>query len=232
LSFGLVVGGNQFIYYNPLNGRDHVSPDVFVLLDVASGVRNKVMTWVEGKFPEIVFEITSESTVAEDLGPKRFLYARLGAREYYIFDPTGVLQPPFRAFHAQEGRLDEIAMGPDGAWSPLLGAYLRVVGPWLRLIDPATGLPISVPDEELAARRAAEKRARRAEEEAEREAQARAEAEKAVERETLARAAAEEQTGRAARARAEAEERASSAERALREALEALARLRDEQSGA
>jgi hypothetical protein len=209
-------------------------------------VRNKVLTWVEGKFPEIVFEITSESTVAEDLGPKRFLYARLGAREYYIFDPTGVLKTPFRAFHAQEGRLDEVAMGPDGAWSPLLGAYLRAVGPWLRLIDPATDLPISVPDEELAARRAAEERAQRAEEEAEREAQARAraeeeaereawaraEAEKAVERETLARAAAEEQTERAAQARAEAEERASSAERALREALEALARLRDEQSGA
>lgn len=27
------VCGNQLMYYNPANGRDHVSPDVYVILD-------------------------------------------------------------------------------------------------------------------------------------------------------------------------------------------------------
>src|SRR5215831_5624160 len=28
-----IVSGNQFIYYNPANGREHISPDVYVVFD-------------------------------------------------------------------------------------------------------------------------------------------------------------------------------------------------------
>ncbi len=61
------VGGNQFVYYNRFNGRDNISPDVYVAFDRPPPGPNKWQTWVEGKFPDIVFEITSPSTQARDL---------------------------------------------------------------------------------------------------------------------------------------------------------------------
>jgi len=33
------VGGNQFLYYSARNGNDHLSPDVYVALDVPPGLR-------------------------------------------------------------------------------------------------------------------------------------------------------------------------------------------------
>ncbi len=156
----VAVGGNQLMYYNRHNGRDHVSPDVYVALDVASGGRPKWETWVEGKFPDIVFEITSHSTQDVDLGSKRALYARLGAQEYYIYDPQQELSPPFRGYIRQGDALEPMAPRSNGAIaSPLLGAELRQVGVYLRVIDPATGLPIRTPDEERHDRRVAEERA-------------------------------------------------------------------------
>jgi Putative restriction endonuclease len=62
------VGGNLLVYYNPANGWDHLSPDVFVAFDASPGLRHSWQTWVEGKFPDVVFEITSPSTESVDLG--------------------------------------------------------------------------------------------------------------------------------------------------------------------
>ena len=171
------VGGNQFIYYDPDNGRRHVAPDVYVALDVAPGDRQKWQTWDEGgKFPDLVMEITSPSTQDEDLGARVALYGELGAREYYVYDPAQLLDPPLRAYRRAGGRLAEqpLAAGPDLAvYSPALGTQLRVVGRWLRLIDPATGEPVPVPEEDHEGRLAAEERARREEERARREEAAR-----------------------------------------------------------
>ena len=175
----VAVGGNQFLYDNPHNGRDHVSPDVYVALDVEPGNRPTWKTWEEGKCPDVVFEISSPSTRDQDLGFKRSLYARLGAKEYYIYDPQQAMDPPFRGYHLRQGRLEPMPPLPNGGiMSVLLGAELRPMGIYLRVIDPATGVPIREPDEErrdrlLAEQRAAEEtrarmdaeeRARRAEE--------------------------------------------------------------------
>jgi Uma2 family endonuclease len=156
----VAVGGNQLMYYNRQNGRDHVSPDVYVALDVAPGGRPKWETWVEGKFPDIVFEITSPSTQDVDLGKKRSLYARLGAHEYYIYDPQQELSPSFQGYIRRGDALEPMTPRSSGAIdSPLLGAELRQVGIYLRVIDPATGLPIRTADEERHDRRVAEERA-------------------------------------------------------------------------
>jgi Uma2 family endonuclease len=220
-----VVGGNQFIYYNSRNGWDHISPDVYVILDVEPGNREKWQTWLEGgKFPDVVFEITSESTEKEALGPKVDLYARLGAQEYYIYDPLQVLQPPFRAFHRQGAMLVPRPLLPGPAiFSPALDAELCVVGRWLRLIDPRSGQPVPVPAEDHAARHEAEQAL--AALAAERD-QARAQ----LQREAEARRAAEEQAQRDAAARLGAEEQARRAQAALQEALEQLARLQGGES--
>ena len=160
----VAVGGNQLMYWNPHNGREHVSPDVYLVLDYEPPLPAKWQTWIEDKFPEIVFEISSPSTWRTDVGErwedKPALYKRLGVREYYIFDPQAAVQPALQGYGWVEGewqRSELLASG--GLWSPLLGAELRVLpmeetawrpaGSWLRVLDPRTGEPIPVPDEQV-----------------------------------------------------------------------------------
>jgi Uma2 family endonuclease len=70
------VGGNMLMYYTRGYGLDHVSPDVFVTFDVPRGIRQKWETWNEnGRFADLVVEITSPSTYLDDLGKKRRLYS-------------------------------------------------------------------------------------------------------------------------------------------------------------
>jgi Uma2 family endonuclease len=150
----VAVGGNQFIYCNPHNGREHVSPDVYVVFGREPPVPPKWQTWVEGKFPDIVFEISSASTAQEDVGPrerdKPALYARLGVQEYYIYDPQGEVQPSFQGYWWEAGQwVQRLVLPSGGLWSPLLEAELRPLpmagsrkrstGIWLRVMDPRTG---------------------------------------------------------------------------------------------
>ncbi len=156
------VGGNQFVYYNPANGRDNISPDVYVIFDVPPPAPPKWETWIEGKFPDIVFEISSPSTQQEDLserpGGKRRVYAEQGAKEYYIYDPQGAMDPPFLGFESRHGRMEPLTpLASGGIISPLLGTELRPMpmeetprrpaGVWLRVIDPASGRPVRVAEE-------------------------------------------------------------------------------------
>ena len=53
---GHKVGGNILMYYNPANGWDHLAPDVYVALNVPTHRQRMWQTWVEGKFPEVVFD--------------------------------------------------------------------------------------------------------------------------------------------------------------------------------
>ena len=155
----VAVGGNQFIYYTEGNGLDHISPDMYIALDVPPGGRPKWQTWVEGKFPDIVFEISSPSTQDIDLGHKVVLYGRLGAKEYYVFDPQLAMRPALRAYRRQGARLVRVALSPGPelrVFSPLLHTDLVVREHDLRIINPQTGEPLLTPEEEAAARRAAE----------------------------------------------------------------------------
>ncbi len=159
----VVVSGNQLLYYNEQNGWDHVSPDTYVALDIAPGPCSIWQTWVEGKCPDIVFEITSPSTMATDLSEKpkgkRQLYAELGVREYYIYDPNGKIVPRFLGFELRHGRFESLpVLSSGGIVSPLLQVELRPMdmvkgdqrpaGTYLRVIDPTTGAPVPVADEE------------------------------------------------------------------------------------
>ncbi len=196
----IAVGGNQLMYYNPNDGHDHISPDVYVIFDRQPPPPPSWKTWVEGKFPEIVFEISSASTWREDVGTgpkgKVRMYGELGVQEYYIFDPQEEVQPPFQGYVRRGERLERVELNLEGGiWSPLLRAELRPqwmeesparpAGPWLRVIDSTTGEIVRVPEEvyrdlriEEQARREAEQRAAEAEQRAHMEAQARLEAER------------------------------------------------------
>ena len=86
------VSGDTFVYYVEGDPRKWVSPDCYVAfgVDVESMRRfNSYRVWEVGKAPDFVLEIGSSSTASNDIGPKRDLYASLGVKEYWRFDPTG-----------------------------------------------------------------------------------------------------------------------------------------------
>jgi Uma2 family endonuclease len=218
------VGGNMLMYYNPASGLDHVSADVFVTFDVRRGVRQKWETWREGGvFADVVVEISSPSTVHEDLGPKMAKYALLGVEEYYLYDPLQDLNPYLRGYRLVGAHYRPIPPHTTGIgyFSERLGTTLQVINGWLRVIDPKTGNPLLIPDELAAARQEAEEQAERQAELAHRAAER---AQQETERARRESERAQQETERADREAGARQE----AEVALQEALAELARLRGE----
>jgi Uma2 family endonuclease len=174
------VAGNMLLYYEEGNPAACVAPDVFVVQGVAKGERRTYRLWEEGQPPTVVFEITSRGTRLEDLGTKRALYAMLGVREYFLYDPLGeYLQPPLQGYRLLEGEYQRMLPGGEGELaSQELGLELRVEEGRLRLVNPTTGARLLTPAEAQAAWRAeatarqAEATARQAEADARRAAEA------------------------------------------------------------
>lgn len=87
------VSGNLLVYYEKDNPRRSVAPDCFVVFGVEQRRRRTYKIWEEGRGPDVVFEVTSGSTRREDMVDKMGLYARLGVREYFLYDPTSDYLP-------------------------------------------------------------------------------------------------------------------------------------------
>jgi Uma2 family endonuclease len=85
------VGGNQFVYFSEhqLRNNDFRGPDVMVVLDVAYRERKSWVAWEEGgRLPDVVIEVTSESTADVDRGDKMRIYSQIWhTSAYFIFDP-------------------------------------------------------------------------------------------------------------------------------------------------
>jgi hypothetical protein len=160
-----------------------VAPDVFVVFGVPNRQRRTYKLWIEGKTPDVVFELTSKKTRREDLNDKRYLYEQLGVREYFLFDPLReYLKPPLRGFRLEDEFYTPLAPQPFGndEWeidSEVMGLSLRTEGQSLRLFDPASGRYLLTRPEEAPARRQAERAQRQAEQRASAEAEARRQAE-------------------------------------------------------
>ena len=168
------VAGNMFLYYEEGNPRAVVAPDVFVVFGAPCHPRDSYLLWKEPKGPDFVLEVTSASTRREDEGRKRELYAELGVREYFLYDPRGeYLAPPLQGCRLREGEyrpLPAVTALPGGVLtlrSDILRLEIRDRREerMLRLHDPATGQDLltyresdRVREEETAARQAAEAR--------------------------------------------------------------------------
>jgi hypothetical protein len=119
------------------------------------------MLWKEPKAPDFVLEVTSHSTRAEDLGPKRGTYAFLGVEEYWLYDPTGdYLRLSLQGNRLVDGNYQRLPVeqGPGrlSGQSRVLGLELRVEGGEFRFVDPARGWTLPSYDESEAARVQAE----------------------------------------------------------------------------
>lgn len=99
------VSGNLLIYYEQGNRYKSVAPDCFVVRGIETHKRRTYKIWEEGIGPEVVFEVSSKSTSNEDLTTKFGLYARLGVKEYFVYDPTSdYLSPPLIGYELVEGQ--------------------------------------------------------------------------------------------------------------------------------
>lgn len=138
------VSGDLLIYYEEGNPRRSVAPDVFVVFGAEKHDRNVYKLWEEPKAPDFVLEVASKNTWKEDLGRKRALYADLGVREYWLFDPKDeYFDPPLQGLVLREGAYRPLpAVVDDGARtirSEVLGLDLRTELGVLRFWDIATG---------------------------------------------------------------------------------------------
>jgi len=172
------VGGNMFFYFSLLQTRknDFRGPDVFVALGVEHRDRKSWAMWEEdGKAPDVIIELTSESTAEEDHGPKRHVYARLHVPEYFIYDPLTCALEGYRldiargdyrpATPTAHGRLASLALSLElGPWD---GTYRGFSGPWLRWFHPS-GEPVLLAEEAEVEERRLREEERRLREEAER----------------------------------------------------------------
>jgi len=73
------VGGNMFVYFSleQVRNQDFRGPDFFAVLGVPKRERKSWVVWQEGKGPDVVIELLSESTAAQD---KEALLARYQER--------------------------------------------------------------------------------------------------------------------------------------------------------
>ena len=208
------VAGELLVYSEgreEADGRvraEWVVPDVLVAFGVGGHRRHSYVLWQEGKAPEFVLEVASGSTWRRDRDEKPGVYAGLGVREYFLYDPVGRwLEPRLQGYGLVGGRYrrlgaERLGGGEWGLRSRELGLWAWAKGPGgeLRWGDPETGRELEDYDELHDSRDAAEGRAAE-------EAAARRAAEARVGEEATARRMAEARLGEEATARRTAEAR-------------------------
>ena len=226
---------DKFLFLEEGNRRAAVVPDVLLAFGPPSGPRQSYKHWEEGKAPDFVLEVLSADNWRNDIERKPVLYAELGVREYWTFDPRGVRTDGGPALEGWRlggsGTRTPITPSPSGgSRSDVLGLDLFASGRLLRFRDPATGeiLPDHVESEamrrrETALRTAAESRADAAESRADaaesRASTAESRADSAATRASVAESqavAAKERLAEEKAAREAAERRIEELERRLR----------------
>jgi len=154
------VSADLLIYYEEGNPWVSIAPDTFVVFGVEDRMRMNYKVWEEGKGPDFVLEVASPGTWREDVERKPAIYAGLGVREYFLYDPTGAhLTPVLQGYRLVDGgyRRQSAVESIDRTLrlsSEALGLELRAkVGGEMRFHDPATGEDLLSHAEEHAERR-------------------------------------------------------------------------------
>jgi len=135
------VGGNMFVYFSlkQLKNQDFKGPDVFVTVGVSNEERKSWVVWEEGKSPDVVIELLSESTANEDKSRKKQIYQnQLKVAEYFWFDPFN--PSDWKGFRLNGGVYEELPLKNEGFTSQQLGltlvlwrgSYKNVEAVWLR----------------------------------------------------------------------------------------------------
>ena len=122
------ASGNLTVYFSPkqLKSRDFRGPDFLVVLDTERRTRKSWTVWeADGKYPNVIVEILSDSTAKVDRTTKKKLYQdTFRLPEYFWFDPVSL---EFAGFLLVGGEYEPIAANEKGQlWSRQLNLYLGI----------------------------------------------------------------------------------------------------------
>lgn len=162
--------GNITIYYSPNQRKSEFfrGPDFFVVLGTEQRRRRSWTVWQEdGKYPNVIVELLSDSTAAIDRGLKKQIYQdTFRTPDYFWFHPDTL---EFKGFHLVDGQYQELTPTPAGwLWSQQLELYLGIHAEELRFFT-TTGELVLLPEEAMQQEAEQERqRAEQAEQEVER----------------------------------------------------------------
>ena len=136
------IGGNMFVYYSSkqARNRDFKGPDFFVALDVPHNpTRLGWVVWEEnGRYPDMIVELLSDSTESQDLGEKKQLYEQVfKTKDYFVFHPFKVNS--LQGWHLDsDNGYQPISPNPQGwLWCQSLGLW---VGTWNGMVEDDNGI--------------------------------------------------------------------------------------------
>ena len=147
-------------------------PDLLIAFGVSAAdyrASNGYIVSEQGKPPDFVLEVASESTAEADVGAKRDYYAELGIPEYWRFDETGEFHGTRLAGDRlvngqyQPMLIEELPGGVLQGYSAALNLNLRWDNGQLVWRDPTTGRRIVTLEDALVRADTAETRADQAE---------------------------------------------------------------------
>jgi hypothetical protein len=171
----------MFVYFSTaqLKNQDFKGPDFFAVLGVPKGERKSWVTWEEGKAPDVVIELLSESTTQIDKTEKKKIYQdKLRVPEYFWYDPfnpedfaefvlvDGLYEPrqPNEKGWLISGRLGLALVRWQGKYRGVTTVWIR----WATLDGILLPTPRELAEEAQQKAEAAQQKAEAAEEKAER----------------------------------------------------------------
>ena len=190
-----LVANDLVMLFEEGNPKAALSPDAMVIFGVGNPDRSSYKVWEEGHaMPAFALEVLSARTWRKDIRVKPGLYAALGVREFWLFEP---FEPHLAGHRLGKDGYRRIRPLPDGGLgSEVLGLDVVVQDDRLRFRNPLGGeiLPDHLQSEAM-----------------------RAEADRRLVQEAEARREADRRLVQEAEARREAEQRAAQAERRVAE---------------
>jgi len=128
------IGANLTIYFSrqQLRNQDFRGPDFFLVKPTSNDPRTSWVVWEEdGRYPNLIIELLSDSTAKVDRGLKRKLYQdRFRTPEYFWFSPNTL---EFQGFRLAGSHYESIPPNAQGwRWSEELGLYLGITAGRLR----------------------------------------------------------------------------------------------------
>ncbi|MGC9526216.1 MAG: Uma2 family endonuclease [Limnospira sp.] len=140
--------GNLTIYYSPNQKKSEYfrGPDFFLVRDTERKPRKSWVVWQEdGKYPNVIVELLSDSTAKTDRGVKKRIYQDVfRTPEYFWFSPHTL---EFKGFALTRGTYEAMQPNERGwLWSEEMQLFLGVENEQLRFFTPE-GQLVPTPEE-------------------------------------------------------------------------------------
>jgi len=142
------IGADITIYFSrqQLKNRQFRSPHFFLVKDTEKRPRTSWVVWEEdGRYPDLIIELLSNSTAKVDLNLKKSFYENsFHPPEYFWFSPESL---EFAGLKLVGNQYQEIVANQEGyLWSEVLDLYLGVANSKLRYFT-SEGELVPTPEE-------------------------------------------------------------------------------------